>query len=186
MSRPDVTDLLAHVAQGDVAARDRLFTLVYEEMRSLAASQVRRSGASVTINPTMLVHETWLKLARGGIGHVGNSAHFYNVVAQAMRQVIFDVIAQKRTSKRGDGLVRVDLSDTIEQPDKSVDQLVAIQAALSKLRECDPELDEIVEWHYLIGVPVAEIANARGVSERTIKRQLKLARVFLGEVLGRP
>jgi RNA polymerase sigma-70 factor, ECF subfamily len=186
LSRPEVTELLVDVADGDATARDRLFTLVYEEMRALAASHVRRSGASVTINPTMLVHETWLKLARSGIGHIGNSAHFYNVVAQAMRQVIFDVIAQKRTDKRGDGLVRVDLSDTIEQPEKSIDQLVAIEAALAKLRACDPELDEIVEWHYLIGVPVAEIATARGVSERTIKRQLKLARVFLGEVLGPP
>lgn len=183
MSRPEITQLLNDVANGDESAQNRLFELVYEEMKRLARAHVRRSGAGLTINPTTLVHETWIKLARGGTLGLEGSAHFYNVVALAMRQIIHDLIAHKQTDKRGAGMLRVELADSIEQPDKSLDDLIAVEGALQKLRACDAELNELVEWHYLVGLSLAEIAETRSVSERTLKRQLAIARVFLTDAM---
>ena len=83
MKRPDVSHLIARVADGDTDAQNELFRLVYDELRRSAQHHVRRSAANLTINPTTLVHETWIKLVRGGPRQFEGSAHFYNVVAQA-------------------------------------------------------------------------------------------------------
>lgn len=183
MKGPDISHLLVGVANGEPDAHNELFRLVYDTLRQTARFHVRRTAGGLTINPTTLVHEAWIKFARSGSKDLKGSAHFYNIVAQAMRQIVHDMTAKKVADKRGHGLVRVDLSDEMEQSVRSLDELLAIDYALDRLRLCDEALCELVEWHYLVGLSLAEIAAVREVSERTLKRQLALARTFLVDAM---
>lgn len=180
-----ITDLLASVAAGDSDAREEFFRVVYDEMKRIARAHVRRSARhGLTINPTTLVHETWLRFERADKNLVAGTAHFYNIVAQVMRQILFDLVDRKRTVKRGGDLVRTDLSDWIEEDNKPIDDLVALHLALSELQKIDPEVSAIVEWHYFAGLSVSEIAQIRGISERTVKRNLSVARALLHDALA--
>jgi len=182
-SRSDVTDLLAAVADGDASANDELIRVVYEELKRIARGHVRRSAQGLTVNPTTLVHEAWMKFARLDKRAIEGSAHFYNVIAQAMRHILSDLAERKRAHKHGGALVRTELGEGIEQEDKPLDEMIAIDAAVNDLRACDPDLSTVVEWHYFVGLSLAEIAEHRGVSERTVKRDLAMARAFLKDAM---
>ncbi len=180
--KPDITALLGALGAGDAAARDTLFALVYDELKRLARVHLRRSSGA-SLNPTALLHEAWIKVARSEGAQLQGSAHFYNVIAQAMRQILIDLARQKATERHGAGLVRTELTERIELADKPVDELLALDAALNSLRSCDAELAELVEWHSFAGLPLVEIARVRGVNERTVKRHWALARAFLGDAM---
>jgi len=177
--RSDVTDLLTAAASGDAAANDELIRIVYEQLKRIARAHVRRSAHGLTVNPTTLVHEAWIKFDRIDKSSIASSAHFYNVIAQAMRHILCDMAERKRAGKHGGAMQRTELSEDIEQQDKPLDELMAIDSALGDLRACDPELSTVVEWHYFVGLSLAEIAQHRSVSERTVKRDLAMARAFL-------
>jgi len=181
--RPAVTDLLVAVAKGDAVANDELVRIVYEELKRIARTHVRRSAQGITVNPTTLVHEAWLKFARIDKSAIGGSAHFYNAIAQAMRHILCDLAERKFSEKHGGAMVRMELTDRIEQENKPLDELIAVDAALGKLAECDPELSTVIEWHYFVGLSLTEIAELRSVSERTIKRDLAMARAFLHDAM---
>ncbi|MEO8672103.1 MAG: ECF-type sigma factor [Tahibacter sp.] len=182
--RPQVTELLAAVDRGDAGARDSLFELVYDELKRIARGQVRRSGGGLSINPTTLLHEAWLKLARGDDRAFSGSAHFYNLLAQAMRQVLVDLARKHMTDKHGHGLARTELTEGIEQNERSIDELLAVDTALNSLREADPELAQLVEWHFFGGITFVDIAKVRNVTERTVRRHWDLARAFLGTAIS--
>lgn len=181
--RPDVTALIGALGGGEKAAHDQLFALVYDELKRVARAHISRSGAAVTVNPTALLHEAWIRFARSDAGALEGSAHFYNVLAQAMRQTLLDLADRHATVRHGGDLIRTELTDRIEQLDKPLDELLALDAALGKLRECDVQLAELVEWHSFVGLPLAEIARVRGVNPRTVKRHWSIARAFLGDAI---
>ena len=182
--RPEVTDLLAAVADGDERARETLFERVYDELKRIARGQVRRSGEWLSINPTTLLHEAWIKFDRAESRPLAGSAHFYNVLAQAMRQILVDMARSHGAQRRGGGFAHTDLTERIEQPDKSADELLAVDAALGKLAAVDPDLAQLVEWHFFGGISFVDIAKARRVTERTVRRHWDLARIFLAEAIG--
>lgn len=177
--RPHVTDLLDAVARGEVDARNQLFERVYQELKRIARSQLRRSGDWVSVNPTTLLHEAWLKFTNTDGRPLQGSTHFYNILSQAMRHVLTDIARSRVTAKRGHQMVRVELNDQLEQPDRSLEELLAVDTALDKLQVCDPELAQLVEWHFFGGISFVEIAQLRGVTERTIRRHWDMARLFL-------
>lgn len=177
----EITDLLGAIARGDAAAQDALSSLVYTELKRIARANLRRSHAPISLNPTTLLHEAWLKLVRTDVAGIRNSTHFFNVFAQAMRHIIIDLAKQRATVRHGGGLVRTQLSEGIEGPDKPLTDLIAVDAALGKLGELDPELAQLVEWHFFAGLSFAEIAQAQGVSERTVKRRWTAARALLAQ-----
>jgi RNA polymerase sigma factor (TIGR02999 family) len=179
---PDITALLDALSAGDPAARDTLFTQVYAELKRLAAAHLRRS-AGASLNPTALLHEAWIKIACNERASFQGSAHFYNTMAQAMRQILIDLARRKARERHGVGLVRTELTERIELPDKPIDELLALDAALTGLRDCDAELAELVEWHSFAGIPLVDIARVRGVTERTAKRHWALARAFLARAM---
>jgi RNA polymerase sigma factor (TIGR02999 family) len=182
VDRPDVTALLAALDRGEAAAHDRLFTLVYDELKRIARAHLRRSGGAVTVNPTALLHEAWIRFSRSG-SEIEGSAHFYNVIAQAMRQTLIDLAIRNATPRHSGGLIRTELTERIEQPDKPLDELLALDEALTNLKAVDPDLAQLVEWHSFLGLPLNEIARVRGVSERTTKRHWAIARAFLGDAM---
>jgi RNA polymerase sigma factor (TIGR02999 family) len=180
--RPEVTTQLGAVAKGERGAQDELFVLAYDELKRIARARLRRSGGALTINPTMLLHEAWLKFAGAGEARINDSVHFYNVFAQAMRQIVIDLAMRRATGKHGGALVRTELNELIEQPEKSIEEMLALDAALDELRSCDAELAQLVELHTFAGLSLVEIAELRNVSERTVKRHWSMARAFLGKV----
>jgi RNA polymerase sigma factor (TIGR02999 family) len=183
-TRPEVTELLAAVAAGDERARETLFERVYDQLKRVARGQMRRSGEWLPINPTTLLHEAWIKLTRADLRPLEGSRHFYNVFGQAMRQILVDLARSHGSARRGGGLAHTDLTERIEQPDKSADDLLAVDAALGKLEACDAELAQLVEWHFFAGISFVDIAKARGVAERTVRRHWDLARIFLSDAIG--
>jgi RNA polymerase sigma factor (TIGR02999 family) len=182
-ARPDVTELVDALGRGERASHDQLFALVYDELKRVARAHIRRSGGMLTVNPTALLHEAWIRFARSDSAALQGSAHFYNLIAQAMRQTLIDLAQRHASVRHGGDLVRTELTERIEQPDKPLDELLALDAALGKLRECDVQLAELVEWHSFVGLPLNEIARVRGVNPRTVKRHWSIARAFLGDAI---
>jgi len=178
-----IADLLAAIVRGDRAAHERLFEIVYQELKGIARANLRRSGNGLTINPTTLVHETWIRFSRLDPAAIEGAAHFYNIVAQAMRHILYDLVSRKLAIRNGGALARAQLTDRIEADDKPIEELVAVHGALSKLEACDAELSTVIEWHYFAGLSVSEIAQLRQVSERTVKRHLAMGRAFLHDAL---
>src|SRR6185437_16495896 len=115
--RPHVTDLLDAVARGEEHARNELFERVYLELKRIARSQLRRSGDWMSVNPTTLLHEAWLKFSRTDGRELQGSTHFYNILSQAMRHVLTDIARSRVTTKRGHQMVRIELHEQIEQPE---------------------------------------------------------------------
>jgi RNA polymerase sigma factor (TIGR02999 family) len=182
--RPQVTELLGALAQGDIDAQDRLFALVYEELKRIARGQVRRSGGKLGVNPTTLLHEAWIKFARVDDVPLQGSVHFYNLLAQAMRQILIDMAKRHATDKHGGALVRTELNENVADHERSAEELLAVDAALGRLAEVDADLAQLVEWHFFGGLSFVEIAAARGVNERTVRRHWDMARALLAEHFG--
>lgn len=182
-NRPQVTEILRAAGSGDADAEQALFALVYDELKRIARGQVRRCGGQFSINPTTLLHEAWIKFARSDERQLSGSAHFYNLLAQAMRQVLLDIARKHATDKHGGGYARTELSEGIADTERSVDELLAVDAALEKLRTCDADLAQLVEWHFFAGLSFVEIARARDVTERTVRRHWDMARAFLGDAM---
>lgn len=184
--RPEVTTLLNAVAAGDVAAKDKLYTMVYGELRKIARGAIRRSANGVTINPTTLVHEVYLKLAHDVGRELEGSHHFYSFAARAMRQVLIDMVRQRAAVKHGGGQFRTELTERLGDGSVALDQLLSIDAGLEKLAAADPDLAELVEWHFFGGLSFVEIAGIRKVTERTVRRHWDMARAFLADVMPQP
>jgi RNA polymerase sigma factor (TIGR02999 family) len=178
-----LTDWLRAADAGDQAAGDRAYVLVYDELRRLAARQLRRNDAHATLTPTALVNETFLKLSGGSLAALNDRRHFFNLAARAMRQTVIDHARERLAAKRGGDLFRTDLDDGI--PDVALDaqQVLAIDQALHALEAQDAELAETFNWRVFAGLSTERIAELRGVTRRTIQRDLDMARGYLRLVL---
>lgn len=184
MPEPPLTELLARVSSGERAAVDRVFELVYAELRRLARWQRGRAGGAPTLSTTMLVHETYLKLAESEKLSVRDRAHFFALAARAMRQVLLDAARRRLRDKRGGGEVHVPIEVLVLEgrepraPMRAA-ELVALDAALERLAEADERLARLVEWRFFAGRSEEEIGAFLGVSERTVRRDWRKARAFL-------
>lgn len=175
---------LLHAAQaGDSAAEARLYDQVYAELKRIARSQIRSVGQALTVHPSTLVHEAYLKFVGGAERELQNSQHFFSVLAQAMRQILIDVARSRRAQRHGGDLVRTDLADEIPLDQVALDEALAIDEALSHLRAVDPELAQVVEWHFFAGRSFVEIAASLGLNERTVRRRWEAARAFLASAI---
>jgi RNA polymerase sigma factor (TIGR02999 family) len=176
----EVTRLLEAAVGGDQDALDRLVPLVYDDLRRLAHRQLGREGRGHTLQTTGLVHEAYLKLAGGaGVG-AANRAHFLAIAARAMRQVLVDYARRRKAEKRGGGIVNVTLNDGDHGMDVSSDDLLALDDVLGQL---EPRQRQVVELRFFGGLEEKDIAEALGVSERTIRRDWVKARAWLYRAL---
>ncbi len=160
-------------------------TAVYEVLHDLAHRQLRRSSGA-TLNTTALVHEAWIKLARGAGDGFESRGHFLAVAAMAMRQVIVDYGRRRRAQRRGGGAAPATESALSRVGvDANVEELLAIDAALDKLATLDERLAKVVEFRLFAGLEEEEIAEVLGVHVRTVRRDWRKARAFLlSEIAG--
>jgi RNA polymerase sigma factor (TIGR02999 family) len=185
----DVSLLLASASAGDREAFDRVFHLVYGELRRLAR-QVRRGRASDTLSTTALVHEAYLRLLPSrGLGWEGRS-HFMAVAARAMRQVLVRAAEQRATAKRGGGQADLPLDESAQGPLSAdagmVDpvRLLALDSAVARLESFSPRQARVIECRFFAGLSVEETARALAVSEPTIKRDWSAARAWLAREMS--
>lgn len=181
----DITSLLAAARGGDRGALAHVYELAYAELKRIAARQRGGFGGADTLSTTALVHEAYLKLAGDRGNWVGTDRiHFFALAARAMRQVLIDHARGRGRQKRGAGAPHLDLELVDPGVEASIEELLAIDTALERLGQLDPELERLVEWRFFAGLTVEEIAPMVGLSERTIKRQWRTARAFLLRELG--
>lgn len=178
---PALTDLLEQVRTGDRSAFARLWPIVYEELRVLAARLLRAERPDHTLQPTALVHEAYLRLVDERAGWQ-DRAHFFAIAAQAMRRILVDYARGRLASKRGGAARRVSLdgsADAPAAPDIDLDDVIEVDAALGELSTLDAFGSQVVELRYFGGLTVEETASALGVSPATVKREWQLAKAWL-------
>jgi RNA polymerase sigma-70 factor, ECF subfamily len=176
----EVTELFARIQDGELGAVEALLPLLYRELRAMAGSYFQRQTPGHTLQPTALVHEVFLKLARGQGADWESRAHFLAVAARAMRQVLANHAESKRAAKRGGGMPRITLSGLATPPHaESLVDLIDLDDALAKLSEVSTRQARIVEMRFLAGIGEEEIAHVLGVSTRTVQREWRMARAFL-------
>lgn len=166
------------------AGLDQLFSAAYEELRRIAAT-VRRGDPSVTLTPTALVHEAWLKLAASPGFEATSRLHFNRIAARAMRQVLVEAARRRLAGKRGGGVIAVTLEDAPGAAPASADEVLALDSALEALARVSPRQAQVVESRFFGGLDVAETAALLGTSEATVLRDWRAARAWLAGELRR-
>lgn len=176
----EVTLLLREGRGGDSAALDKVLSLIYDDLRVLARSQLRKEYQARTLEPTALVHEAYLKMVRGTSVDAHDRAHFLALAAHAMRQVLVDHARRRSAAKREDAWKVVTLTDAGPTSGLDAEELLALDDALERL---DPRQRQIVECRFFAGMNDAEIAAALGVTDRTVRREWVKARAWLNRAL---
>jgi RNA polymerase sigma factor (TIGR02999 family) len=191
----EVTRLLQSWADGETAALESLWPLVYDDVRRLARRQMAGERGDHTLQGTALVNEAFIRLAGQRVFEWQNREQFLSLAAQIMRRVLVDHARQRAAQRRGDGARRVSLEDTqaaieIDEAqalraldDERIDVL-AIDSALTKLSRIDAPQGRIVELRYFGGLTLEETASVAGISLATVKRELAIARAWLRRELA--
>ena len=179
----EVTQLLRDLSGGDESALARLVPLIYEELRAIAAREMRNERADHTLQPTALVHEVFLRFLGASDLSWQSRAHFMHIAAQAMRRILVDHARARRAEKRGGDLVRVTLDEQLRAPDGHTADAVDIDDALRRLATLDERKARVVELRVFAGLSVEDTARVLGVSEPTVKREWRFARAWLQRAL---
>ncbi|HEY4306749.1 MAG TPA: sigma-70 family RNA polymerase sigma factor [Gemmatimonadaceae bacterium] len=182
-----VTQLLSRVSAGDDEAMDRIFPLVYSQLRSAAEAALRSERPGHTLQPTALVHEAFLKLVGGGPIPARDRNHFLSIAARAMRQILVDHARRRSARKRGAGETPLPLDFPIAADGRGLafDELIALDDALEHLAENSPRLRNVVELRFFGGLNEEQVAETLGVTTRTVQRDWVRARAWLyREVYG--
>lgn len=176
----DMAELLARVNADEPGAQDALFAAAYPELRRLAQARLRRDGRSTLLNTTMLVHESYLRAVEsGGLKPASRSA-FFAYASRVMRSVVIDMVRQGQAQRRGGGATHLALTTGLEaRLHAPADEVLRVDEALHALAAQAPRLAQVVEMRYFGGYTEALIAQALGVTERTVQRDWEKARLLL-------
>jgi RNA polymerase sigma-70 factor, ECF subfamily len=179
MAGSDVTTLLHACRAGDAAARDRLMTLVYQELHRRAAAYLRHERPGHTLQPTALVHEAYLRLVNQDRTVWQNRAQFFGVASQIMRRILVDHARRGRMAKRSGRWAKITLDDGIAaMPPPGVDVL-DLDEALTRLAEFDPRKSRIAELRFFAGLSLEETGEVLDISVATVERDWQVARAWL-------
>jgi RNA polymerase sigma factor (TIGR02999 family) len=166
------------------AAMESLFAASYSDLRKLARSRLRASGPSTLLDTTSLVHESYLRLASAGSLHLKDRVHLLSYAGRAMRSVVVDLVRRRRAA-RNDGGARVTLSSEAGVgATRGDEEILRVHQALDELQQYDQRMVQVVEMRYFAGMTEVEIAEALGVTERTIRRDWEKARLWLAQALS--
>jgi RNA polymerase sigma factor (TIGR02999 family) len=180
----EITLLARRWSDGDEYAFDQLVELVYDDLRRIAHSHVRKAEGGETVSTTALVHEAYLKLAGADPGEWAGRAQFFAFCSKAMRRILIDYARERNAMKRGGGRVQVPLTPESAVVDQEVNRLLAVDEALVALERRDPRMVRIAECRFFAGLSVSETAEAMSVSPRTVEREWARARAYLHQLLG--
>ena len=181
----DITALLVSISEGDRDALNRLFPVVYAELRSLAHRQLARLRPGDTLQTTALVHEAYLKLLGTARPDWHDRKHFFAVASRAMRQISVDYARAQTAQKRGGDLPALTLDEEHLPVAGRTDDLVRLDASLTELESLSERAAQVVELRFFGGLSVEETAAVMDVSERTVKREWQKARAFLFDAFRR-
>ncbi len=175
----EITGLLQAMREGNPKAEEELLSHVYHELRALAASKLAHEPAGHTLQATALVHDAWFRLAAGNGQHFPDRAYFFAAAGEAMRRILVEIARRRNRAKHGGNLERVDIENIdlpVPVPD---DELLEIDAALTRLAECEPRAAELVKLRFFDGLTHEQAAKELGVSVSTVERTWAFARAWL-------
>ena len=173
-----ITHILSGVGQNGPEA-EQLLTLVYDELRRLAAAKLAQEAPGQTLQPTALVHEAWLRMGGDAQPDWQNRGHFFSAASEAMRRILVESARRKLRLKRGGEQERVELEESAIAGPAEDEKIVQVHEALDALAEEDPEKAEIVKLRFFVGLDHEEIAALLGVNEKTVRRHWEVAKVRL-------
>jgi RNA polymerase sigma factor (TIGR02999 family) len=176
----EITALLQRINEGEAAARDTLFALLYPELRKLARSRLRRNETITVLDTTGLLHESYLRFSKSQKLAFEDRARFFAYAASVMRSVVVDEVRKRRAERRGGDAEHVALDTAV--PDMAAgdeDQIMRVHEALAELSALDPRLAQVVEMRYFGGLTDIDIAAVLGVTDRTVRRDWDKARTLL-------
>lgn len=180
----DITVFIEAIGRGDDAALGELFSSAYEQLHGLARRQRARWDGQQTLSTTVLVHEAYLKLSRQDDPRWNDRGHFFRVAAQAMRHTLVDYAKRARRAKRGSDAEHVPLDEASPTDDARIEELLALDEALSELERENPRWARVVECRFFAGLDVAETAEALDISPATVKRDWNRGQASLYAMLN--
>jgi RNA polymerase sigma factor (TIGR02999 family) len=174
-----VTELLLELRDGKAGAMERLFPVVYEELRRVAHRALRGERTGHTLGTTGLVHEAYMRLADQTRLEYRDRAHFYGIAARAMRHILVDYARRHRAAKRGGAKPVIVLDEALHSVEDRAEALVALDEALSDLERLDPRLGQVVQCRFFGGLTEEETGEVLGVTARTVRRDWLKAKGWL-------
>ena len=185
MASEEVTRLLVEWKGGSKEAMDLLVPLVYDEMRRMAQSYLRDERSAATLQPTVLVHEAYLRLVAQALPDWQSRSHFFGVASHLMRQILVDHARKHNSGKRGGGIPKASLEEALSFAPQQSSEVLALDDALTALAAVDPRKCQIIELRFFGGFSVEETAQALDVSVATIGREQRLAEAWLHRELSK-
>lgn len=180
----DITMLLRAAGGGDARAADQVVALLYADLQRLAHGRLRKSGNITSLDTTSLVHESYLRMQRAGELDFSDRKHFLAYAAKVMHAIVIDIVRARQADRRGGDALHVTLNtevgESVSRPD---DEVLRVHEALEELAAAEPRLAQVVEMRYFGGLGESEIAEALGVTERTVQRDWQKARLLLSAAL---
>lgn len=180
----DVTLLLNQSADGDEVSMERLFPIVYDELRGIASNFLKKERSNHTLQPTALVHEAYLRLVKWETVSWQNRAHFFSVAAKVMRNILVDSARQKKAEIRGGQFEQITLDEKIGFFNSPEIDLVDLDDALKELASLNERQSKIVELRFFGGLTIEETAFTLQVSDMTVKRDWNFSKAWLYEKLN--
>ena len=179
-----VTELLIAASNGRREALDQLVPLLYDDLRRLAAAHMRRESPGHWLQPTALVHETYVRLVDQRQAGWVSRAHFFGAAAGIMRRILVDLARTRRANKRGGGLARVTLAEDVAADSPREIDVLALHESLERMAAFSPRQERIVELRYFGGLTIEETAAVLGISDATVVREWTIAKAWLRAALS--
>jgi len=175
----DITEVLQQWSDGDKSAAERLFPLVYDELKRQARRYLNREREGHTLQPTALVHEAYLKMVDQTVLSAENRMHFFGIASRVMRQILVDYARQHNAEKRGGAAQRFSIEDFDILPEQTAGDVLELDEALRKLEAIDVRKCAVVDMRFFGGLKEKEIAEVLGVAEKTVRRDWQFAKLWL-------
>ena len=182
----NVTLLLRKWSEGDRAALDQLMPIVYDELRRLAGSYLRRESGGQTLQTTAIVHEAYVRLVGQENTHWENRAQFFGMAAKLIRNILVDQARSRMAVKRGGEWLKVSLKEADRLGSEPALEIIALDEVLNELAAAHPEPARVVELRFFSGLTIEETAELMGTSHATVERQWSFARAWLRRELSKP
>jgi RNA polymerase sigma factor (TIGR02999 family) len=186
-ARSELTQILQQLGEDRAATRsltDRLFELVYDELRRIATDVMHGERQDHTLQPTALVHEAYFRLIEQTQIHWQNRAHFFGIVARAMRQILVEHARRRATAKRGGGWERVALDEQLALEGVSEVEVLDLDRALTRLGMLHERMARVVELRVFAGMPARDVAQVLGISRQTVHEDWRVAKMWLARELA--